>query len=478
MTGTITNRLRDALNEVADEIPAGSVPMLRLPDAAQHELPRHISLRSPGATPGARRLRAAPGDGARDGAGRDRHDRPDTWTRRLLVPLGAAAAVAVAVAAVTTAAALAGHPRPAKPGPARPGPAGPAAVANPRAQVPPFYVTLAGTSGGGPHVNPLAHPAAELRATATGAVLGSIGAPRGYQGYVAVSAAASDRSFVLAAQTPLVPVHGHGPQTLGERTKFYLLTIDPAARTAERRLRLTALPIPVLPPWDVYQKLALSPDGSRLAVLLGTPQAGDFPAAQQLSVYNLATGAVRSRVIYSLNFPMSWQSDSRTLGVVGSLQPLRTHPQGWSPRYSYLLIDTAAPGSGLTGRATFPVANSLHLRWYAATLTADGRTVIGSVNDNPSAKWAPAVTDNPGYDLLVAYNARTGRREVVIRRLPTAPGGTGLNTSYVLWSDSSGRVLVIVTGPYRKHPQAGIYSGGRFIPLPIASGTSPSDSAW
>ncbi|MHB1432108.1 MAG: RNA polymerase sigma factor [Streptosporangiaceae bacterium] len=319
---------------------------------------------------------------------------------------------------------------------------------------------------------------AELKVTATGAVLGRIGAPGGYQGYVAVSGAASDRSFVLAAQTPLVPVRGHGPQTLGERTKFYLLTIDPAARAPERRLRLTALPIPVLPPWDVYQKLALSPDGSRLAVLLGTPEADTFPAAQQLSVYSLANGTVRSRVIYSLNFPMSWQADSRTLGVIGSLQPLRTHPRGWSPRYSYLLIDTASPNPGLAGRATFPVSNSLHLRWYAATLTADGRTVIGSVNDNPSAKWAPAVTDNPGYDLLVAYNARTGRREAVIRRLPTAPGGTGLNTSYVLWSDSSGRVMVIVTGPYRKHPEAGIYSGGRFIPLPIASGTSPSDSAW
>lgn len=351
-------------------------------------------------------------------------------------------------------------------------------MANPRAQVPPFYVTLAGSATGGPHANPLAHPVAELKVTATGAVLGTIGAPRGYQGYVAVSGAASDRSFVLAAQTPLVPVHGHGPQTLGERTKFYLLTIDPGARTPERRMRLTALPTPVLPGWDVFQKLAVSPDGSRLAVLLGTPQADAFPAAQQLSVYSLATGTVRSRVIYSLDLPMSWQADSRTLGVIGSLQPLRTHPSTWSPRYSFLLIDTASPNPGLTGRAVFPVSNSLHLRWYAATLTADGRTVIGSVNDDPAAQPAPAVTDNPGYDLLALYNARTGRREAVIRKLPTAPGGTGLNTSYVLWSDSSGRVMVIVTGPYRKHPAAGIYSGGRFIPLRIASGTSPADSAW
>jgi len=293
-----------------------------------------------------------------------------------------------------------------------------------------------------------------------------------------VSAAASDRSFVLAAQTGLVPVHGHPPQTLGARTKFYLLTIDPAARAPGRRLRLTALPTPVLPPWDTYRQLALSPDGSKRAVLLGTPQADKYTYGQLLSVYDLATGTARNWVFNSDNLPMSWQADSRTLGVVGSLQPVRVYSGGSSPRFSYLLVDTASPGRKLRARVIFPVPNSLHLRWYAAALTADGRTVIGSLNDNPWARPAPAVTYSPGYDLLVTYNALSGKREVVIRKLRTSPGGSGLNTTYLLWSDGSGRVMVIVTGPYRKHPEADIYSGGRFIPLPVASGTSPSDSAW
>ena len=70
-------------------------------------------------------------------------------------------------------------------------PAGPAAV-------PPYYVAL--TAPAYPDVYDGNAPAAEVRATATGAVLAKIIPPKPYVHFAGVAAAADDRTFVLVAE--------------------------------------------------------------------------------------------------------------------------------------------------------------------------------------------------------------------------------------------------------------------------------------
>jgi hypothetical protein len=232
----LEDKRRTALRETGAEITPQSVPPLRL----------H----------GTRRMRVA------GLAGRHR------WVA-WLTPLAAAAAVVVVVAA-SLAISTAPHGRHQTVN----GPVGPFAA------VPPYYVVLGGTNPSPTAPQPLF---AVVRATATGAVVASITPPKPYGTFIAVTAATDDRTFVLAA-TPWVVHHGDGGVSIPESpTKFFLLRLGPGARTAH----LTALPIPRQ--HGTTSDIALSPDGTRLAVASRDASAGG-PAIQ---VFSVATGSQR-----------------------------------------------------------------------------------------------------------------------------------------------------------------------------------------
>jgi hypothetical protein len=69
----------------------------------------------------------------------------------------------------------------------------------------------------------------------------------------------------------------------GEPATVFRAQIDPSRRA----VTLTALPIPPIRPSGQVDGLALSPDGSRLAVLMRLAR------SQQLSVYSMTSGAVK-----------------------------------------------------------------------------------------------------------------------------------------------------------------------------------------
>jgi hypothetical protein len=417
---TIEDRLRSAIQETASEVTPGSLPPLELPARARRTHPTQ-----PG-RPGRR-----------------------SWSRLAgwLAPLAAAAAVLAVLAGSLAVTRGLSHRHPA----ARPNALSKAPAVDGGA-IPRYYVTL--------QPGPLSEGStrAVVRATATGAALAAVRPPRSYSILTWVSAAADDRSFVLSAQ----------PKTKASyaATAFFLLRLDPAAGTA----KLTRLAIPGVPAsWQVTG-LALSPDGSKLAVALQ----GTTTKTAAIQVVDLSTGARREWTSVSglvttdelgAN-PLSWTADGRTLAF------------DYEPRarlnVEVRLLDTAARSSSLESAR----AAVTFVKWPggsvagAALITPDGTRIV-----------AAAVLSSAKLEFH-AYSVRTGKLVAVLGRLRYHRGAiTGWPDVY--WTDASGSALIVkVTRPGARAPgnggltsvALGVLTGTAFTPLRGApAGSMP---AW
>jgi hypothetical protein len=416
---TIEDRLREATRAAADTVAPGSAPPLRLPER-EHD------------------------------RGPVRRPRPGRRWPGWAAPLAAAAAVTVILVGVPVVTRLAHLPQ------NRPGLAGAVTVPLRRAPsvagaVPPYAVGLA--------PGPLAAQStrAVVRATVSGTVLATLTPPRGYGSFAWVTAAADDRTFVLAA-------HGPGPATgpgqARDRTAFFLLRLDPAAGTA----RITPLPVPpqLDPPGlgSPISGIALAPDGSKLAVALGN-QSGP----SELKLFDLRSGSARVwRGARADGYiaadelganPLSWTADGRTLAVdEWAGNTIKVH-----------LLDTTAAGGNLWSSriaVTFPHWPSGSVAG-SAIITPDGAKII-----------AMAVVRHASQIQVNEFSASTGKALGTMVRLRYRRGAvTGWPN--VLWSDSSGSTLIVKATRLGTVPRknggltaemVGIVSHGHFTPLP------------
>jgi len=412
----LENKLRAAFRETADEIPAAAPPLHLSPQqrAGQHR----------------------------------RHPRWNTrWNTRWhawAAPLAAAALVMAAVAGSLTVAGSLRH---------QPGAAGPSAVPD---GVPPYYVALTVpgtytdiyTGGDG--------TAAEVRATATGAVLARITVPKPYVQFAAVTAAADDRTFVLVAEEKSNPPASLAPYY--QPSRFYLLHFDPASGRASLR----ALPAAFIPANNEVCDTALSPDGTLLATDIG----GGCYQGARLHVFDLATGNVR---VWNGGTPafgfggtnpdaLSWTADGKHVAFVGSpVRPARSEVR---------LLDVTAPGSD-------PLANSKPVcewpalgsgtffpGWRGVRVTPDGRTVV--IVEQFVSGTAPA----RARDRLLKCSAATGQVTTVLSDRNTLGGYWN---EQVMYTNATGSVLVL-TG-VRKGNTAGILRGDAYTPIPWSANT-------
>jgi len=384
-----------------------------------------------------------------------------TARQRWLVPLAAAVAVlAVVAGALAVTNAVTAHRKP---------PAAPV-----QTSVPPYYVSLTSISPM-PQREPQAWPVlttATVRATSTGAVIASIATPQPYREFVGVSAAADDRYFVLAVQYG--PKYGHhrGPR---DYDGFALLHINPTAADPAARATLTALPAATLPAYDQLMSMALSPNGRLLAIV--AEHFAPRRISTYLRVYNLATGrsrtwtgaysespiifdyfGSRSGVITRQPIPkgegtggLSWSQDSRSLAVpssAGQLRLLNVHTRGHALARDSTPL--ATPCSGCT-----------------TDLTPDGRTMYVEYGTGGRPKGQPR------WDNLVRFNLQTGGLTMVNKLTIVDRSGRyrGYNTAAVigtddvLWTSYDGSE-VIVANVRPGAPNAGIYSGRHYTPIP------------
>jgi hypothetical protein len=462
-------------------------------------------------------------NGDRPAAGPDPSRRWRRW-RGLLAPVAAAAAVAVVIAiSVAISGTVGSHAQ-------RPAASTPAAFR----QVPRYFVALTG------HAVPDQGVRAEVAATGTGAVLGSVTVPRPYKVFTGVAAAGDDRTFVLAARrgTAVGYVSGRGPLMYYGTgpARFYKLVLTRSGAPAA----LTALPVP--PVTGTINGFALSPDGSKLAVsvLPSTPlrsgRAGP-PRGAQLMVFSLATGAQRAWTLpgtgwIGMNKPfarsLSWAGDNRTLLFTEQLG------QGGS-KVQVRLLDTAAPGGSLRADSRLVPFSARQLGMVTAgfmVLAADGTKIIAATTadvvhggmtarqrqslqpprqcrlrasaarreirhgathpETPycqkilkqlSQRLAEDARDHPQtirtYATYSEFSVRTGKPAGVLGRMQ----GHGQTGADVDWASATGSAMIVDgPGPHstNDNPQLalGVLAGGTFTPLPPAVQALLYSATW
>jgi len=120
--------------------------------------------------------------------------------------------------------------------------------------------------------------------TVTGKRLATLAPPAGTT-FAGITGAADDRTFVVDTQPGSLDQES---QPWQPRT-WYLLQIDPGSAKVAK---LTPLPIPGTAQGTNVAAIALSPDGTELAVALQPDGLNDPSALTYLLVYSVATGAV------------------------------------------------------------------------------------------------------------------------------------------------------------------------------------------
>jgi hypothetical protein len=288
----------------------------------------------------------------------------------------------------------------------------------------------------------------KVRATATGRLLATVSPPRPYNDFQLLTADADGRTFVLGAMRYWQHNAGPSPR-LAQRNQrtplaFLLVQITPGGH-----VRLSQLSLPEALTLRQAPSIALSPDGTRLAVAFGASG-----STAMLQVIALDTGHVRqwtaSHVSWRplLNGAGAWTADGRTLAfqqrAVPPVQTLRAYP---TPGNMPLrLLDTAAPGTSLTTGQLLvlrpPPGESAPA---GPILTPDGRAVIGSVislsSRRPTGRWTGG---------LAVYSARTGALLRITApwgwswRWPSPPGRGGSPRQTLAWSTRSGTRLIVL----------------------------------
>jgi hypothetical protein len=294
----------------------------------------------------------------------------------------------------------------------------------------------------------------KLRATATGKLLATL-SPRPYNDFGMLTADASGRTFVFSAQRHWhrgVPVMALEPKR-DEQTPEKFLTVHISPAGGMRRSWLT-LPEPLRP--AQHPTIALSPDGTRLAVAFGGR--GETATVQ---VIRLATGQVRQwswpRCPWTpqLAGQGAWTANGRELAF-----NQQTYAETDS-RYAtsrLRVLDTTAPGTSLTASRLLvlraPAGDSVT---GVPFLTPDGTKLIGAVAREKARKpW-------PGE--LAVYSAQTG---ALLRtqgsfvwpwKIPPGKGGDPRQT--VAWSNRTGSQLIVLQ-PRDRLNVLGVLTGNSF----------------
>ena len=313
-------------------------------------------------------------------------------------------------------------------------------------QVPPYFAQLTD------RVQVQAQ-AAVVRSTLTGHVLATVTPPRPYRIFTWVSAAAGDRTFVLAAQRYWPIGSGQAGLPAQNRdntapTVFFKLAFDPATHTA----KLARLAVPETIPSAQLAGMTVSPDGTRLALDL-------HRSTQSIQVVTLTTGAIRSWAWpgggwIGNNKPFgqifSWTADGTTLEF-----------QQWSGASNTMyirLLDTTAPGTSLASSKVVLTLPNGGANGTNTLLTPDGTKIITATPQG-----------------ITEFSARTGQPIVSEDQFQfdwqKLGWASGPPWQEVLWAGRAGQALVVwdprgKPGRYGPGYVLGVLTGNTFTPIP------------
>ncbi len=323
--------------------------------------------------------------------------------------------------------------------------------------------------------------------TGTGRPIATVAPPKG-QTFAGLTAAADDRTFVLATES--LPVSAGIPSAAP--VAWYLLRLAPGSA---RPATLTRLTIPGQPDATQVSGIALSPDGSELAVMYqravwqvlnkqgGLVKTGPLT----LSVYSVSTGkALRTWTQQTNGFPagygwywgrysnssITWLNGGHTLAFVDGGNSGENGPP-LAPTFGGVKIRTislASGGGSLLADSKVIFSSTNH--WCdQLQLTADGKTVFcGGYGGNfakKSSAYDPEIT---------AYSVATGKGRLVYR----LKGAYNTDVANIEWLSPNGSAfLVAAEGPDYQlagHVFKGQSIAGQAIDL-ITKGTAQTGQA-
>jgi hypothetical protein len=414
-----------------------------------------------------------------------------------LVPLAAAACVIAIAAGLVTARRVQNEPLSPRPVPSS---------ATSASAVPDYYVALS-------HPPDTATPNQVIVGNAaTGQVLSRVAPPAGTT-FAGAAGAADDRTFVLETQPfpqslPARTIAGYGYMPTAAAATlprtWYLLRVSPSASPAAQLVRI---PVPVTPAGQEVTALALSPDGSKLALaILPHPFTKGFMGVggtlQLLRVYSVSTGAVlrtwssTTGSIDSYDFTpdsgttMSWLPDGNHLAVfVDSDSP------------GLRLLDIRSPGGDLAAAGarltTGEISNcSQSPTGYAPLLLAPDRTtLVCAWYDSWSPYSSPLGPRNGGgcaattmmagiadYSLSAPEAAASGTMwqpwrasRTMVSYSVKADCGASARPQLAWSSPDGGEVLAYLASP---GPGWAAYHPGGYTRLHVASVPDPHYVAW
>jgi hypothetical protein len=297
------------------------------------------------------------------------------------------------------------------------------------AGMPKFYIVSAPDA--------LTTNALQVRSSATGKVISSVAQPAGcitstYQ----ITTPGSDREFFVSCLTT------------SHRGAFYRLRISAqGAITAFGSLPIAA------PPDQFVTGLAVSPDGSKLAIGLQSSTVNRVA----IELVTLATGATRTWTGPHMDRPteLTWTNDGRELGF-------------WS--WGLRVLNVNAAGRNLaSARLVLSIFHAADLV-QDAMLNPDGTTIVAYVSYTRHI----AASKSAVIGGIVEIDARTGKPlRVLIAQHPQANGHGWSITPFMLGAiDSTGNHLLVAAH------QLGRLDRGRFTPLPGDKDQVSFASAW
>jgi hypothetical protein len=275
-----------------------------------------------------------------------------------------------------------------------------------------------------------------------------------------------------------------------------------------------------VPRGQMVTGLALSADGAKLAIAVQLDNVQNEPNLQEVRVYTLATGTVRTWLSNGTigSGPddarsLSWTADGRTLAFdwIGNnagrivvrlldlsapgsdllanskLATTLTSPEqevplpGSSPSRPSSAATlfphiSASPVSGATGTATLPTPPPLACQ-EDSIVTPDGSAVvcgaIGEINATFTTTGALKRGAETGF---FEYSTANGNVRHVLGRWTF--GNVGALATDVLWSNTSGSLLIAVI-PTAGDGRVGVIRGNEFTPIPAQAASAPASSgAW
>ncbi|HEY7264570.1 MAG TPA: hypothetical protein VH589_24195 [Trebonia sp.] len=296
-------------------------------------------------------------------------------------------------------------------------------------------------------------PEAIVGDTFTGEKLATVPAPAGWRFLPALAGAGDDRTFVVGA----APQSGD----LLRPERLYVIRLTPGAAHFAT-LRELPIPAPQVS-WD-YASMALSRDGTMLAVMA---------EATQVRIYSMATGSLvhtwsvassgsSGLPIVSL---LSLTSDGRRLAF--SAREARTNPP-----VNIRLLQVSDAGHDLFADSRVVVTGSSG----CGLVSGDGKTVVcgSSAPGTASGNKACPGGVRPWTEAILRYSTATGKPTGTLYQ---TGAGCDIVITAPLWTSDDGNAVLGYFQTGDLDTRFGLFTPGKFTPLP-APQVYPAFAAW